>query len=157
MKNNGELAKYFVEEALPPIISKEMFHAVEEEIERRRKLGLKASHSISFSPFTSTSRRMTTAVSIPINSLAAMNSLFASQSVTTTATLSKSVAELRRLARPTTNQSLSAQTGRSISPKKYCRISTRNRGLTYPRQKSATRSISPAISTATRAFDRQQK
>lgn len=53
MKNNGELAKYFVEEALPPIISKEMFHAVEEEIERRRKLGIKASHSISFSPFTS--------------------------------------------------------------------------------------------------------
>lgn len=53
MKNNGELTKYFVEDALPPIISKETFSLVEEEIERRRKLGIKANRSLSFSPFTS--------------------------------------------------------------------------------------------------------
>lgn len=53
MKNKGELNKYFVEEALPPIISKETFQQTEEEIERRSKLGIKASNSISFSPFTS--------------------------------------------------------------------------------------------------------
>lgn len=53
MKNNGELTKYLVEDALPGIISKELFQEVQEEIDRRSKLGIKASKALSFSVFTS--------------------------------------------------------------------------------------------------------
>lgn len=35
-KNNGELAKYYVTDALPAIISKQLFYAVQEELSRRR-------------------------------------------------------------------------------------------------------------------------
>ncbi len=53
MKNNGEITKYLVEDALPEIISKELFQKVQEEIDRRSKLGIKASKALSFTVFTS--------------------------------------------------------------------------------------------------------
>jgi len=52
-KNRGELPKYFVENSHEPIISEEVFERVQQEIKRRRELGIFASGAVATSCFTS--------------------------------------------------------------------------------------------------------
>ncbi len=52
-KNRGELPKYFVENSHEPIISEEIFEKVQQEIKRRRELGIFASGAVVTSCFTS--------------------------------------------------------------------------------------------------------
>lgn len=52
-KNRGELPKYFVENSHEPIISEEVFERVQQEIKRRRELGIFASGAVQTSCFTS--------------------------------------------------------------------------------------------------------
>lgn len=53
IRNHGEMPKYYATETHPPIIDKQIFDAVQEEIKRRAELGYRANQSISFSCFTS--------------------------------------------------------------------------------------------------------
>lgn len=52
-KNRGELPQYFVENSHEPIISEEVFERVQQEIKRRRELGIFASGAVQTSCFTS--------------------------------------------------------------------------------------------------------
>ncbi|MBD5129140.1 MAG: recombinase family protein [Ruminococcaceae bacterium] len=52
-KNRGELPRYFVENSHEPIISVEIFERVQQEIKRRRELGIFASGAVETSCFTS--------------------------------------------------------------------------------------------------------
>lgn len=52
-KNRGELPQYFVENSHEPIISAEVFEQVQQEIKRRRELGIFASGAVQTSCFTS--------------------------------------------------------------------------------------------------------
>ncbi|MCH4007769.1 MAG: recombinase family protein [Eubacterium sp.] len=50
--NHGELPQYFVEDTHPAIIDKEVFDAVQQEMERRRKLGCFANKSLNLNCFS---------------------------------------------------------------------------------------------------------
>lgn len=52
IRNKGEMQKFYAEGTHPPIIDKQTFYAVQEEIKRRAELGYLANQSISFSCFT---------------------------------------------------------------------------------------------------------
>lgn len=52
-KNRGELPRFFVENSHEPIISTEIFELVQQEIKRRRELGIFASGAVQTSCFTS--------------------------------------------------------------------------------------------------------
>lgn len=52
-KNRGELPQYFVENSHEPIIPEEVFERVQQEIKRRRELGIFASGAVQTSCFTS--------------------------------------------------------------------------------------------------------
>lgn len=51
--NTGQQPMYLVEDAIPPIVSREQWQAVQEELARRRSLGAKANWSITTSELTS--------------------------------------------------------------------------------------------------------
>lgn len=53
VRNTGQLPKYLVENAIPPIISKEIFTTVQAEIARRRELGARANWAINTVTLTS--------------------------------------------------------------------------------------------------------
>ena len=53
IRNHGQMPMYHVTETHPPIVSSELFDAVQNEIQRRAELGYLANQSISFSCFTS--------------------------------------------------------------------------------------------------------
>ena len=53
MVNKGELQRFYVEESIPAIISREIYEKTQKEIERRSALGFRANITLTFSPFTS--------------------------------------------------------------------------------------------------------